>query len=65
MNVCKNPDLNLNEIGNQVIWGNKFISDKGKALYFQEWIESGIIHVADLFVNGNFISERQILDKLT
>ena len=53
-----------NDVGEQIIWGNQFITNNRKVLVFIEWIESGFIYVADLFENGIFIKQNKVLNKL-
>ena len=53
-----------NSIGEQIIWGNKFIQSDNKPLFFQEWIEAGILYVADVFQNGQLIQHEYVLNKL-
>ena len=65
--VRNNDNLNLtpSSIGEQIIWGNRHLNAGYKSvLFFKEWIESGIIHIADLFNNGSFIRYNTLLDKL-
>ena len=56
--------MNPSCLGKQVIWGNQFIVQRKKTLFFQEWIESGFIYVADLFKNGNFLNEIETFENL-
>ena len=47
--------LTPNDLGEQIIWGNRFITSNNKVLFFPEWIAADIIYVADVFKNGIFI----------
>jgi hypothetical protein len=53
--------LNTNQVdlqnwGNQVIWNNVCITDRGKTLYFKEWVKKGFVHISDLYdQNGEFL----------
>ena len=41
----------------QTVWCNKYVRYKGKTIFFQNWIKSGIKYVCDLFdENGRFKS---------
>jgi hypothetical protein len=52
------------DIRQQVLWGNKHITFKGKSLVFKNWIDSKIITVNDLIDKYGHISEASILSKL-
>ena len=54
-----------NEVGEQKIWGNRFITNNKSVLFFKEWIEAGFIYVSDLFRNGIFIHQKYLLEKLS
>ena len=56
--------VNYNSIMEQIIWGNKFICVKDKALYNRKWIDSGIIKIKDIVEKNNFITSEQLIDKL-
>ena len=56
--------LSPNNIGEQIIWGSKFIKYKNKALFYKEWIESDILFVADVFKDGQFILPTKLLETL-
>ena len=69
-NLCKTirpiNKLNTVEILSQPLWGNEYFKSKGKCLYYKNWLESGFLHVKDLVEHdGSFISEHNILQKLT
>ena len=52
-------------IRNQIIWGNINLSNKGKTLFYQNWIQSNIIYVHDILdENGDFLSPNLLLQKL-
>ena len=57
-------EINPNKIGEQKIWGNRFITNNNQVLFFKEWIDAGFIYVADLFKNGKFIQQHYLLEKL-
>ena len=49
----------------QILWGNNLFLQKGKCLYFKNWITSNIIFVKDVFdSDGKFLDENTILTKL-
>ena len=53
----KDKDTFVNEIKDEYLWGNKFIVKRGNgkniALFFRNWIRSGVNKVSDLyFVDG-------------
>ena len=50
--------------GKQIIWGNKFITYKGKSLMIENWINSGIIFINDIIDGQGNISEVVILQNL-
>ena len=58
----KNPE-NFLDIRKQVIWGNQYIKNQGKSLYFKHWIEEDIIFINDIIDDKGEISKK-ILDKL-
>ena len=74
----KDKDTFVNEIKDEYLWGNKFIvkrgSGKNMALFFRNWIRSGVNKVSDLyFVDGKLdmvhmydiiISKNNILSEL-
>lgn len=51
-------------IRKQVLWGNKDIMFRKKPLWFQNWIDSGIIMVDDLFSVDGILDSKRIYDKL-
>ena len=68
-NHCKyiKPLHKLSDIEtlSQCIWGNEYFKFKEKHLFFKNWIRSGFIYVKDLLdENGNWLNERNIIDKL-
>ena len=45
--------------------GNEYFKSKNKCLFLKNWLNSGFIHVKDLFdENGNFITEEILQEKL-
>ena len=44
------------EPSQEFIWNNRNIKIMNATIFYKEWYENGIIHVADLFQNGNLIS---------
>ena len=67
-NACKfkksADKMSYNEFLMQPIWGNKMFKFENKCLYFKSWCKSNILHVKDICVNGTFISENNLLEKL-
>jgi len=57
------------EVRGHIIWGSKFIVStqrrkKTTSLFYQKWIDSGIIRIDDLLDNNYHVNEKQILNKL-
>ena len=52
------------KIGNQIIWGKKYIKFKNKTLLFNNWIDSDILTIKDLLNTDGEICENKILPKL-
>ena len=46
----------MGEYDNQIIWNNKHILVNNSSIFYRDWFEKGIIHVGDLYENGNFIT---------
>ena len=47
------------------IWSNTNFKLKGKTLYFENWVKSGLLYVKDIFnENGLLKSSEQIIDIL-
>lgn len=59
-----NNDFNYREIRKQIIWGNRFIKYKGKCLFFNNWIKSGLIFINDVINDNGAIKAEYILQKL-
>ena len=53
------------QIRQQVIWGNKFVTVKGKPLFLKKWISSKIVFVNDLLDCNNVLNSNSICHKLT
>ncbi len=61
-----NNILSENDFLCEPIFLNRRYISKGKTLYFSNWIKSGLFWIKDLFDHeGNFISERDVLNKLS
>ena len=55
-----------NEFLLQPIWLNHHFTDhKNKPIFISNWVKCGILFVKDIFPNGTFITEQQLLQKLT
>ncbi len=68
-NKCKHNKsvnfMNNDEVLSEVWWLNEKLIDKGKVLFFKEWIFSKFIYIKDLFdKNGEFIDAVYVLDTL-
>ena len=68
LNSCKHkaksPPCTATSVRQQMIWGNEWITYKGKSLWYTRWIKSNIVYVNDLFdPEGNFV-EQLIYDKI-
>ena len=59
------PIINLRNIRQQMLWGNKNIKFKGKCLVYPNWIKDGIIFINDIIDQKGHISQKLILEKLT
>ena len=52
---------NANDFKTEILWGNKFIQSKGKAIYFKNWKDSNINFVDDILdMQGNLISGEEL-----
>ena len=63
-NTNDNIPINFRNIRQEVIWGNKYITLKGKSLLFTNWINSNLIYINDIIDEKGNISENYILRKL-
>jgi hypothetical protein len=67
--ICKNNTAkrpkHFRDIRRQVIWGNENILLKNKPLWFQHWIDSGIIYINDMLDNLGIMNAATIRNKLT
>ena len=63
-NTNDNIPVNFRNIRQEVIWGNKYITLKGKSLLFTNWIKSNLIYINDIIDEKGNISENYILQKL-
>ena len=63
-NTNDNIPVNFRNIRQEVIWGNKYITLKGKSLLFTNWINSNLIYINDIIDEKGNISENYILQKL-
>lgn len=68
-NSIKCTPSNVKDFKNQIIWHNRFItvtkgpkSKQDKTLFWLKFYISGIVRVADLFVNGRFINTVQLYE---
>ena len=51
--VDHNP-LRKNEVENEIIWNNKFVTIAGKSVFYQSWYEAGVKCIKDLITeDGN------------
>ena len=58
-------DLNNFNIRNQIIWGNENILHNGKTIFFENWIDSDLIFINDIFdENTMSIHPRHVLSRL-
>ena len=49
VNVWKKlSSMSVSDIVSEPIFGNQIFTFKGKCLYFNEWIESGILYIKDI-----------------
>ena len=62
----KKAPQNAADIRQQIIWGHKFIQNKGKTLYYKHWKDSNINFIDGLLNNeGKFMPSEETLRKLT
>ena len=46
-----------NEVENEIIWHNKFITIAGKSVFYQSWYEAGVKYILDLTTeDGNLMT---------
>jgi hypothetical protein len=59
---CDNLNT-LGDIKDQYIWYNKYITQKGKPLMFDDWYQKGIVKINDLLdINNNFVSLEYLVE---
>ena len=52
-------------IASSFVWGNVCITDKGKCLWYKNWIQAGFKYVKDFYQNdGCFVKPEKVLQKL-
>lgn len=56
--------VHFKDIRRQIIWGNRHVLHKNKPLWFQHWVDSGIVYVDDLLSEERSINPQYIRDKL-
>ena len=57
--------INVSEILNEPIWGNKMFTLSDKCLFFKEWVDSKILYVKDLInKQGILKTEKEIFDTI-
>ena len=62
--VSDMPPGNVKEIRQQIMWENTHVKYKGKTLYFNDWIEKGIIYVNQVYNNNGIFKEKDLLETL-
>ena len=61
MKMYSSQPSTAEEVQNEVLWKNKFITSNSKCLNWKEWRNNGIIHVSDLLDNnGMFYDHIQL-----
>ena len=60
----KSKFSDTHEIKQEIIWGNKNITYNGKALFFENWMQSGFIYVNDIIGENGMIDEKFIYENL-
>ena len=62
--VLQNEPKTFFDIRKEIIWGNRFIKNRGKSLIFKKWIDSNLIFVNDIFTKQGLLREDHIYNKL-
>ena len=62
-NVYNQSLITEPEVRNKILLGNVFITSARKSLWWQSWIDAGILKVQDILDGDSFMSEKQIADK--
>ena len=63
LNFRRDPS-NIQEVTQESIWLNKYITSAGSTLYWKKWVENNIITIGDILnTNGSFLSHEEISDK--
>ena len=59
-----NKPTSINEIRNEIIWGNRYILCNKTCLFMQNWIKSGFIFIDDICDPNGFLPTKTIQDRL-
>ena len=51
--ISQNTPTSAEEVGNQLIWNNRFIKFDHKPIFYSDFFESGAIRMKDLFYSMN------------
>ena len=46
--IVDHTHLSKNEVENEIIWNNKFVTIAGKSVFYQSWYEAGVKYMKDL-----------------
>ena len=63
-NIVNCPPINVSQIKNEVIWGNRYILNNNKTLFLKRWIDVGITHIGDICDTNGFITLQNLKEKL-
>ena len=55
--IVAHTPLSKNDVENEVIWNNRFITIAGKSVFFRPWYEAGVKYIKDLMSeDGNLLT---------
>ena len=55
--ILAHTPLNKNDVENEVIWNNRFITIAGKSVFLRPWYEAGVKYIKDLMSpDGNLLT---------
>jgi len=55
--IVAHTPLSKNEVENQIIWNNKFVTIAGKSVFYQSWYEARVKYIKDLITeDGNLMT---------
>ena len=55
--IVDHTPLNKNEVENEIMWNNKFVTIAGKSVFYRSWYEAGVKCIKDLITeDGNLMT---------